>query len=187
MLEVVSLLKGKSKETLLKLERDELFSSDSLVSSQGTPNPDGGQTMLNEKGYVLDKLFNPKSYFAYFAKSYAELCVASINYLEKAKTTIVCLKHILFRLPKNYQSLGAEFQRKQLELVRPLLHKQPSEDHMWVKCWSLKLPICCIVMIYFVSSITWACNLIAESITFKLPSCGDSIAETIKVAMTFTT
>ena len=24
---------------------------------------------------------------------------------------------------------------------------------MWVKCWSLKLPICCTVMIYFVSSI----------------------------------
>jgi hypothetical protein len=53
MLEVVS-LKGQSKETLLKLERDELFSSDSLVSSQGTPNPDGGQTMSNEKGYVYD-------------------------------------------------------------------------------------------------------------------------------------
>ena len=48
---------------------------------------------------------------------------------------------------------GAEFQRKHLELVRPLLHKQSSEDHMWVKCWSLKLPICCTVMIYFVSSI----------------------------------
>jgi hypothetical protein len=24
----------------------------------------GGQTMINEKGYVWDKLFNPKSYFA---------------------------------------------------------------------------------------------------------------------------
>jgi hypothetical protein len=67
---------------------------------------------------------------------------------------------------------GAEFQRKHLELVRPLLHKQSSEDHMWVKCWSLKLPICCTVMIYIVSTITWACNLIAESNTFKLPSCG---------------
>jgi hypothetical protein len=30
-------------------------------------------------------------------------------------------------------------------------------------------------MIYFVNSITWACNLTVESITFKLPSCGDSI------------
>jgi hypothetical protein len=53
-------------------------------------------------------------------------------------------------------------------------------------------------MIYFVNSITWACNLTVESITFKLPSCGDSIvallsahrgdyAEIIKVPMTFTT
>jgi len=32
---------------------------------------------------------------------------------------------------------GAEFQRKHLELVRPLLHKQ-SEDHMWVLCCTLE-------------------------------------------------
>ncbi|XP_008658224.1 putative protein kinase superfamily protein isoform X1 [Zea mays] len=42
MLQVVPLLKGESKETLVKLEREELFSPDSTtVSSQGTPTPDG--------------------------------------------------------------------------------------------------------------------------------------------------
>jgi hypothetical protein len=53
MLDVVPLLKGKSKETLLKLERDELFSSDSLVSSQGIPNPDGGTDYVKQKSICL--------------------------------------------------------------------------------------------------------------------------------------
>jgi hypothetical protein len=53
MLEVVPLLKGKSKGTLLKLGRDELFSSDSLVSSQGTPTPDGGTDYVKQKRICL--------------------------------------------------------------------------------------------------------------------------------------
>jgi len=53
MLEVVPLLKGESKETLLKLERDELFSSDSMVSSQGTPTPDGSTDSAPKKDQEL--------------------------------------------------------------------------------------------------------------------------------------
>ncbi|PWZ18027.1 PTI1-like tyrosine-protein kinase [Zea mays] len=53
MLEVVPLLKGESKETLLKLERDELFSSDSMVSSQGTPTPDGGTDSVPKEDQEL--------------------------------------------------------------------------------------------------------------------------------------
>jgi len=49
----VPLLKGESKETLLKLERDELFSSDSMVSSQGTPTPDGSTDSAPKKDQEL--------------------------------------------------------------------------------------------------------------------------------------
>ncbi|CAL5051259.1 unnamed protein product [Urochloa decumbens] len=54
MLEVVPLLKGESKETLLKLERDELFRPDSTVSSQGTSTPDGSADSVPRKDQELE-------------------------------------------------------------------------------------------------------------------------------------
>ncbi|RLN13475.1 PTI1-like tyrosine-protein kinase [Panicum miliaceum] len=53
MLEVVPLLKGESKETLLKLEREELFRPDSTVSSQGTSTPEGSTDSAPRKDQEL--------------------------------------------------------------------------------------------------------------------------------------
>lgn len=53
MPEVVPLLKGESKETLVKLERVELFRPDSTVSSQGTPTPDGSTDSVPRKDKEL--------------------------------------------------------------------------------------------------------------------------------------
>ncbi|XP_062228167.1 PTI1-like tyrosine-protein kinase At3g15890 isoform X3 [Phragmites australis] len=49
MLEVVPLLKGESKEMLLKLETDELFRPDLTVSSHGTSTPDGSTDSVPKK------------------------------------------------------------------------------------------------------------------------------------------
>jgi serine/threonine protein kinase len=54
MLEVVPLLKGESKERLLKLERDELFRPDSTVSSQGTSTPDVSTDSVPRKDQELE-------------------------------------------------------------------------------------------------------------------------------------
>jgi serine/threonine protein kinase len=53
ILEVVPLLKGVSKETLLKLERDELFRPDSTMSSQGTSTPEGSTDSAPRKDQEL--------------------------------------------------------------------------------------------------------------------------------------
>jgi len=53
MLDVVPLLKGESKEMLLKLERDELFRPDLTVSSQGTSTPEGSTDSAPRKDQEL--------------------------------------------------------------------------------------------------------------------------------------
>ncbi|KAL6897981.1 hypothetical protein ACP4OV_006577 [Aristida adscensionis] len=53
MLEVVSILKGESKELLLKLEKDELFRPDSTVSSHGISTPDESTDCVPKKDKEL--------------------------------------------------------------------------------------------------------------------------------------
>lgn len=52
MLEVVSLLKGESKEMLLRLEKEELFRPDSKASSVGMSTPEGSTDYIlkNDEG-----------------------------------------------------------------------------------------------------------------------------------------